>query len=67
MTIAISVKNLRKRYQIGAAETKFRYNMLRDVLVDTLYAPVRLAKAAGREIGPQGQPELCLGVEGCFL
>ena len=45
MTIAISVKNLSKRYQIGAAETKFRYNMLRDVLVDTVYAPVRLAKA----------------------
>ena len=36
MTIAISVKNLGKRYQIGAAETKFRYNLLRDVLVDTL-------------------------------
>src|SRR5687768_17682160 len=45
MTIAISVKQLGKRYQIGAAETKFRYNMLRDVLVDTVYAPVRLAKA----------------------
>src|SRR5918993_243074 len=45
MTIAISVKNLGKRYQIGAAETKFRYNMLRDVLMDTVYAPVRLAKA----------------------
>jgi lipopolysaccharide transport system ATP-binding protein len=46
MTIAISVNNLGKRYQIGAAETKFRYNLLRDVLVDTIYAPVRLAKAA---------------------
>ena len=46
MTTAISVKNLGKRYQIGAAETKFRYNLLRDVLVDTLSAPVRLAKAA---------------------
>lgn len=45
MTTAISVKNLGKQYQIGAAETKFRYNMLRDVLMDTLYAPVRLAKA----------------------
>jgi lipopolysaccharide transport system ATP-binding protein len=30
---------------IGAAETKFRYNMLRDVIVDTVYAPIRLAKA----------------------
>jgi lipopolysaccharide transport system ATP-binding protein len=45
MPAAISVHNLGKRYQIGAAETKFRYNMLRDVLVDTFYAPVRLAKA----------------------
>ena len=45
MTTAISVTNLSKQYRIGAAETKFRYNMLRDVLVDTFYAPVRLAKA----------------------
>lgn len=45
MTIAISVNNLGKQYRIGAAETKFRYNMLRDVIVDTVYAPVRLAKA----------------------
>jgi lipopolysaccharide transport system ATP-binding protein len=45
MTTAISVNNLGKRYQIGAAETKFRYNMLRDVLVDTVSAPVRLVKA----------------------
>ena len=45
MTTAISVKNLGKQYVIGAAETKFRYNMLRDVIVDTFYAPVRLAKA----------------------
>ncbi len=44
MTTAISVKNLGKKYQIGAAETRFRYNMLRDVLVDTVYAPVRLAR-----------------------
>ena len=45
MTTAISVKNLGKQYVIGAAETKFRYNMLRDVIMDTVYAPVRLAKA----------------------
>jgi lipopolysaccharide transport system ATP-binding protein len=45
MTTAISVKNLGKQYRIGAAEAKFRYNMLRDVLVDTFYAPLRLAKA----------------------
>ena len=45
MTTAISVKNIGKRYQIGAAESKFRYNMLRDVIMDTFYAPVRLARA----------------------
>src|SRR5512147_2677937 len=45
MTTAISVKNLGKQYRIGAAETRFRYNMLRDVIMDTVYAPVRLAKA----------------------
>jgi lipopolysaccharide transport system ATP-binding protein len=45
MTTAISVKNLSKQYLIGAAETKFRYNMLRDVIVDTVSAPIRLAKA----------------------
>jgi lipopolysaccharide transport system ATP-binding protein len=45
MTTAISVKNLSKQYVIGAAQTKFRYNMLRDVIVDTISAPVQLAKA----------------------
>ena len=45
MTTAISVKNLGKQYKIGAAQTKFRYNMLRDVIMDTVYAPVRIAKA----------------------
>ena len=45
MTTAISVKNLGKQYQIGAAESKFRYNMLRDVIMDTVYAPVRIVKA----------------------
>jgi lipopolysaccharide transport system ATP-binding protein len=46
MTTAISVHNIGKQYKIGAAETKFRYNMLRDVIVDTVSAPIRLAKAA---------------------
>jgi len=45
MTTAISVHNIGKQYKIGAAETKFRYNMLRDVIMDTVYAPVRIAKA----------------------
>jgi len=45
MTTAISVNNIGKQYKIGAAETKFRYNMLRDVIMDTVTAPIRLAKA----------------------
>src|SRR5512142_155389 len=45
MTIAISVNNLSKRYRIGAAQTKFRYGMLRDVMVDSLSAPIRFAKS----------------------
>src|SRR5688572_5117829 len=45
MTTAISVKSIGKQYKIGAAETKFRYNMLRDVIVDTVTAPIRIAKA----------------------
>jgi lipopolysaccharide transport system ATP-binding protein len=45
MATAISVKNLSKRYRIGAAQTKFRYGMLRDVFVDSLTAPIRFAKS----------------------
>ncbi|HMD83009.1 MAG TPA: ABC transporter ATP-binding protein, partial [Anaerolineales bacterium] len=45
MTTAISVNSLSKRYRIGAAQTKFRYGMLRDVFVDALTAPVRFAKS----------------------
>ncbi len=45
MATAISVKNLGKRYRIGAAQTKFRYGMLRDVFVDSLTAPIRFAKS----------------------
>ena len=56
MTTAISVKNIGKQYKIGAAETKFRYNMLRDVIMDTVYAPVRIAKAMmGRSDRRQNQ------------
>lgn len=54
MTTAISVKNLGKRYKIGAAQTKFRYGMLREVFVDTLTAPIRFAKSlAGRSTDSQ--------------
>ncbi|MBI2758563.1 MAG: ABC transporter ATP-binding protein [Chloroflexi bacterium] len=45
MTTAISVKNLSKQYRIGAAQGKFRYNMFRDVIVDTLMMPVRVFQA----------------------
>jgi len=49
MAIAISVNSLSKRYRIGAAQTKFRYGMLRDVFVDSLTAPIRYARSlAGR-------------------
>jgi lipopolysaccharide transport system ATP-binding protein len=43
MTIAIRAQNLSKRYKIGAAQGRFRYGMLRDVLVDTVTAPLRAA------------------------
>jgi lipopolysaccharide transport system ATP-binding protein len=45
MTTAIRVQDLGKRYRIGAAQTKFRYGMLRDVLVDAAMTPVRMYKA----------------------
>jgi lipopolysaccharide transport system ATP-binding protein len=56
MTTAIHVENLGKRYRIGAAQTKFRYGMLRDVLVDAATAPVRALssivrrRSSGREL-----------------
>jgi lipopolysaccharide transport system ATP-binding protein len=55
MTTAISVKNLSKRYKIGAAQTKFRYGMLRDVVVDTVSAPVRWARAIVRHPDSKAQ------------
>jgi len=45
MTTAISVQNLGKQYKIGAAQGKFRYNMFRDVIVDTVMMPVRVFQA----------------------
>jgi len=51
MTTAITVNGLSKRYRIGAAQTKFRYGMFRDVLVDTLTAPVRFVKSLGKGSG----------------
>jgi lipopolysaccharide transport system ATP-binding protein len=53
MTTAISVKNLGKQYRIGTAQTKFKYGMLREVLVDTVRAPVRIYRSlAGKS--PRG-------------
>ena len=45
MTKAIRVEHLSKRYRIGAAQTKFRYGMMRDVLVDVAMSPVRFVRA----------------------
>ncbi len=45
MSTAIRVEHLAKRYRIGAAQTKFRYGMLREVLVDVVTTPVRMVKA----------------------
>src|SRR5512138_841430 len=45
MAQAIRVEHLGKRYRIGAAQTKFRYGMLRDVLVDVAMSPVRIVNA----------------------
>jgi len=57
MTTAISVKNLSKRYKIGAAQTKFRYGMLRDVFVDSLTAPIRFAKSLASGSGNGSSPK----------
>jgi lipopolysaccharide transport system ATP-binding protein len=45
MATAIRVNNISKRYKIGAAQGKFRYGMLREVLVDTITAPARIARS----------------------
>jgi lipopolysaccharide transport system ATP-binding protein len=45
MTRAIRVEHLSKRYRIGTAQAKFRYGMMREVLVDIAMTPVRLVKA----------------------
>ncbi len=48
MTIAIRAEHLSKKYRIGAAQQKFQYGMLRDVLTDTFTAPVRWARSMMR-------------------
>jgi lipopolysaccharide transport system ATP-binding protein len=56
MATAIGVQHLSKRYRIGAAQTKFRYGLLRDVLIDVATTPVRLLRSvAGKSVrGGQG-------------
>src|SRR5512141_1118829 len=49
MAPAIRLDHPAQRYRMGAAQTKFRYGMLREVLVDVAMSPVRLVNAlAGR-------------------
>ena len=45
MTIAVRVDHLSKRYRIGASQTRFRYGMFRDVLVDVAMTPVRILRS----------------------
>ncbi len=45
MASAIRVDHLSKRYRIGSAQTKFRYGLLRDVLIDVASSPVRLVRS----------------------
>ncbi len=57
MTKAIRVENLSKRYRIGAAQTKFRYGMMREVLVDVAMSPVRMIRGlTGRGMRGTGGP-----------
>ena len=56
MTTAIRVEKLGKRYRIGAAQTKFKYGMLRDQLVDAVQAPFRLAASAFRRSKTEHAP-----------
>lgn len=52
MATAIRVQHLSKRYRIGTAQTRFRYGLLRDVLVDVATSPVRLIRSiSGRSSG----------------
>jgi lipopolysaccharide transport system ATP-binding protein len=51
MRTAISVDHLSKQYRIGAAQTKFRYGMLRDVFIDSLKAPIRYARSLASHSG----------------
>ena len=59
MTTAITVNALSKRYRIGAAQTKFRYGMFRDVFVDSLMAPIRYARSLRHAFG-QSSIEKCV-------
>jgi len=57
MTIAIKVEEIGKRFRIGTAPGKFKYRMLRDVIVDTATAPIRWVHAlANRQPLVEDQP-----------
>ncbi len=56
MTIAIRAEHLSKKYRIGAAQQKFQYGMLRDVLTDTFTAPIRWAKKMVRQSNNSQSP-----------
>jgi lipopolysaccharide transport system ATP-binding protein len=51
MATAIRVEHLSKRNRIGSAQTRFRYGLLRDVLVDVASTPIRLLKSIARRGG----------------
>lgn len=49
MASAIKVELLSKRYRIGTAPTKFKYGMLRDVIVDIASTPIRWVRSIGKQ------------------
>lgn len=51
MATAIRVQHLGKRYRIGTAQTRFRYGLLRDVLVDVAATPIRLVRSISGRSG----------------
>lgn len=51
MATAIRVQHLGKRYRIGTAQTRFRYGLLRDVLVDVAATPLRLVRSISGRSG----------------
>ncbi|MEO8679087.1 MAG: ABC transporter ATP-binding protein [Vicinamibacterales bacterium] len=63
--VAIRTEGLRKRYQLGARASAFRYGALRDTLSDLLAAPFR--RAAGREQSANGRAPHIWALDGVTL